>query len=157
MASQSAGILLYRLERQLELFLVHPGGPYWQKKDLGAWSIPKGEFTDKEDPLVAAKREFEEETGVAVSGNFIQLEPIKQKGGKTIYAWAVQGDIDASLIRSNVFSIEWPPGSGKQREFPEIDKAEWFSVEQAREKINPAQATLILQLQLILEARTKPS
>lgn len=147
MANKSAGILLYRRNRHLELFLVHPGGPYWQKKDLGAWSIPKGEFADQEDPLAAAKREFEEETGVAPSGYFIELEPVKQKAGKIIYAWAVEGDIDPSAVKSNVFNIEWPPNSGKRQQFPEVDKADWFGVEEAKEKINPGQATLIVQLQ----------
>jgi predicted NUDIX family NTP pyrophosphohydrolase len=148
MASQSAGILLYKItNRHLELFLVHPGGPFWKKKDLGAWSIPKGEFTDKEEPLAAAKREFEEETGTTLSGNFIELKPVKQKAGKLIYAWAVQGDIDATAISSNFFTIEWPPGSGKRQQFPEVDKAEWFGIEEAKQKINPAQSSLIDELQ----------
>ena len=147
MANQSAGILLYRMKNnRLEIFLVHPGGPFWQKKDLGAWTIPKGEFAT-EDPLTAAKREFEEETGERLYGNFIELTPIKQKAGKTIFAWAVEGDINASTISSNTFIIEWPPKSGKRKEFAEVDRADWFSVEEAQQKINPAQTALITELQ----------
>ena len=147
MANQSAGILLYRRKNdRVELFLVHPGGPFWQKKDIGSWTIPKGEFTDSEEPLEAAKREFEEETGVALSGNFIELTPVKQKAGKRIYAWALEGDVDASGFVSNSFRIEWPPKSGHYKEFPEVDKAEWFSEEEAKEKINPAQARLVDEL-----------
>jgi predicted NUDIX family NTP pyrophosphohydrolase len=147
MANQSAGILLYRIkDNELQLFLVHPGGPFWQKKDLGAWTIPKGEFNDTEEALTAAKREFEEETGAVPSGDFIELSPVKQKAGKLIYAWAVEGDIDASLISSNSFRIEWPPKSGKWKEFPEVDKAEWFDEDKAKEKINPAQTSFIDEL-----------
>lgn len=147
MGKQSAGILLYRSKnKHLEFFLVHPGGPFWQKKDVGAWTIPKGEFTDKEKALEAAKREFEEETGVALSGDFVELPPVKQKAGKLIYAWAVEGDIDASSISSNSFSLEWPPKSGRWKEFPEVDKAEWFKEDEAKEKINPAQTSLIDEL-----------
>jgi predicted NUDIX family NTP pyrophosphohydrolase len=147
MANQSAGILLFRTKaKHIEFFLVHPGGPFWQKKDVGAWTIPKGEYTDDEDPLNAAKREFQEETGVLLTGDFIELSPVKQKAGKLIHAWAVEGDIDASTIVSNSFSMEWPPKSGKQREFPEVDRAEWFGVDTAIEKINPAQTSLIHQL-----------
>ena len=147
MVNQSAGILLYRTKnKHLELFLVHPGGPFWQKKDQGAWTIPKGEFTNDEEALSAAKREFQEETGVTLSGDFIELAPVKQKAGKMIYAWAIEGDIDAASISSNSFSIEWPPKSGKQKEFPEIDKAEWFTENTAKEKINPAQVPLIDEL-----------
>jgi predicted NUDIX family NTP pyrophosphohydrolase len=148
MANQSAGILLYRMgSNGLEVFLVHPGGPFWQKKDLGAWSIPKGEFTSGEEALTAAKREFEEETGTELKGDFIELTPIKQKAGKIIFAWAIEGDIDPSEISSNTFSIEWPPKSGKKKEFPEIDKAGWFGIAEAEQKINPAQAALITELQ----------
>ena len=147
MANQSAGILLYRVKNKVvELFLVHPGGPFWQKKDIGAWTIPKGEFTVTEDALTAAKREFEEETGVALSGNFIELSPVKQKAGKLIHAWAAEGDIDASSISSNSFSLEWPPKSGKRQEFPEVDRAEWFEADKAKEKINPAQTSFIDEL-----------
>ncbi|HKH60519.1 MAG TPA: NUDIX domain-containing protein [Flavitalea sp.] len=152
MVNQSAGILLYRRKsNRIELFLVHPGGPFWQKKDQGAWTIPKGEFTDNEEALEAARREFEEETGVALSGNFIELTPVKQKAGKLIYAWALEGDVDASNIFSNSFKIEWPPKSGRYKEFPEVDKAEWFGKEQAKEKINPAQARLVDELLQKLE------
>lgn len=154
MANQSAGILLYRMKTNgLEVFLVHPGGPFWQKKDLGAWSIPKGEFTTGEEALIAAKREFEEETGTRLTGDFIELTPIKQKAGKMIYAWAVEGDINASEISSNTFSMEWPPKSGKLKQFFEIDKAEWFKVEDAQQKINPAQAAFITELSTKLESK----
>jgi predicted NUDIX family NTP pyrophosphohydrolase len=147
-ANQSAGILLFRKKDQLiELFLVHPGGPYWKKKDLGAWTIPKGEFTNQEEPLAAAKREFQEETGVSLSGGFIPLKPTKQKAGKVIYAWAVEGDIDPLSIRSNFFSMEWPPKSGKRQEFPEVDKAGWFQANEAKQKINPAQVSFIEELE----------
>src|SRR5215212_7662130 len=122
--NKSAGILLFRrINKQIEFFLVHPGGPFWAKKDLGAWSIPKGEYTDGEEPLQAACREFEEETGQAVTGDFIELKPLRQKSGKIVQAWAVEGDMDADNIRSNMFEMEWPPGSGKKKSFPEVDKA----------------------------------
>jgi predicted NUDIX family NTP pyrophosphohydrolase len=144
MAKQSAGILLYRfLNEQLQVFLVHPGGPFFRNKDEGSWSIPKGEFTEDENPLDAAKREFIEETGQKIEGTFIELIPIQQKGGKAVYAWAVEGDIDHNTIVSNLFEIEWPPRSGKRQSFPEIDKAAWFDVEAAKIKINPAQAAFI--------------
>lgn len=144
MPKHSAGILLYRKTPSgPEFFLVHPGGPFFKNKDDGTWSIPKGEFTDDEDPLTAARREFEEETGVALNGNFIPLTPIKQKGGKTVQAWAVEGDIDHENITSNTFTIEWPPHSGKTAIFPEIDRAAWFSYDVAIVKINPAQIALI--------------
>jgi len=147
MAKQSAGILLYRFaDKNLQVFLVHPGGPFFRNKDDGSWSVPKGEFTDDEDPLVAAKREFLEETGQTVEGKFIELEPITQKSGKKVYAWAVEGNIDHETITSNLFEIEWPPRSGKKQAFPEIDRAEWFGVETAGIKINPAQIGLIEQL-----------
>ena len=147
MANQSAGILLYRTKNGVvELFLVHPGGPFWQKKDFGAWSIPKGEFINTEDPLLAARREFKEETGADISGNFIELTPVKQKAGKLIYAWAIQGDIDPSTITSNTFKMEWPPRSGKEQQFAEIDKGEWFGMAEAKQKINPAQVSLINEL-----------
>ena len=144
MAKQSAGILLYRfLNEQLQVFLVHPGGPFFRNKDEGSWSIPKGEFMEDENPLEAAKREFIEETGQKIEGTFIDLAPIRQKGGKTVYAWAVEGDIDHETIVSNLFEIEWPPKSGKRQSFPEIDKAAWFDVEMAKIKINPAQSAFI--------------
>lgn len=140
---KSAGILLYRFKKELELFLVHPGGPFWKAKDNGAWSIPKGEFTDDEQPLLAAKREFEEETGTKIDGDFIELNPIRQKAGKMVYAWGVEGDVDADKIVSNTFKQEWPYKSGKFQTYPEVDKASWFTVEEAKQKINPAQAVLI--------------
>ena len=149
MAKKSAGLLLYRIEKKiLEVFLVHPGGPFWVKKDDGAWSIPKGEFEDDEDPLVAAKRELEEETGFTVSGKFIELTPVKQKGGKIIYAWAVETNIDASLIKkSNLFEIEWPPRSGIKKSLPEIDRATWLKITEAKIKINTGQLPMIEELE----------
>jgi predicted NUDIX family NTP pyrophosphohydrolase len=141
---KSAGILLYRIKENLpEVFLVHPGGPFWKGKEKGAWSVPKGEYPEDEAPLAAAKREFEEETGKAISGTFIELQPVKQKGGKLVLAWAVEGDIDADKIVSNTYKLEWPYKSGKWQSFPEVDKAAWFSIEEARQKINPAQEALI--------------
>jgi predicted NUDIX family NTP pyrophosphohydrolase len=147
MAKQSSGILLYRfINDQLQAFLVHPGGPFFRNKDDGSWSIPKGEFWDDEDPLDAAKREFLEETGQPIDGNFIPLEPVTQKGGKKVFAWAVEGDINHETITSNLFEIEWPPRSGKKQSFPEIDKAAWFDIETAKIKINVAQAAFINDL-----------
>jgi predicted NUDIX family NTP pyrophosphohydrolase len=157
MSKQSAGILLYRKKKKiLEVFLVHPGGPYWIKKDDGAWSIPKGEFEDGEEPLNAAKREFEEETGINISGVFIELNPIKQKSGKIVYAWAVEGDIDPGKIKSNNFEIEWPPKSGKMKSFPEIDKAAWFKIDEARKKTIGGQLPLINELGNRLEKELIP-
>ncbi|HET6769234.1 MAG TPA: NUDIX domain-containing protein [Chitinophagaceae bacterium] len=148
MPQKSAGIVLYRIQNnRVEIFLVHPGGPYWSKKDEGAWSIPKGEFDEKEEPLAAAKREFQEETGIEISGEFIQLNPVKQKGGKMVYAWAVEGDIDPGKIKSNSFEIEWPPRSGKMKSFREIDKAAWFHMIDAKKKIIEAQFALITELE----------
>ena len=142
----SAGLLLYRRCTDLEVFLVHPGGPFWTSKDAGAWSIPKGEFADGEDPLQAAKREFTEETGFTVSGEFRCLDPLKQPGGKIIYAWAIEADCDPAQIRSNLFSLEWPPKSGKMRQYPEVDRAGWFNLSEAGEKILPGQVGFIEQL-----------
>ncbi len=145
---QSAGILLYRIrDSAVEVFLVHPGGPFWTKKDAAAWSIPKGEFESQEDPLEAAKREFEEETGITLEGNFDELTAAKQAGGKVVYAWAIEGDCDPASIRSNTFSLEWPPRSGKRREFPEVDRGQWFSLAQAKEKIVKGQVSLLNELQ----------
>ena len=147
MGKQSAGILLYRKnDNHLQVFLVHPGGPFFKNKDLGVWSIPKGEFLDDEDPFTAAKREFKEETGVDIEGNFIPLDPVILKSGKKVYAWAVEGDIDHATIFSNLFEIEWPPKSGKRQSFPEIDRAGWFEMSEAKEKINAGQAGLIESL-----------
>jgi predicted NUDIX family NTP pyrophosphohydrolase len=153
MPKQSAGILLYRkVNAQLQVFLVHPGGPFFKNEDAGAWSIPKGEFNDDENALLAAKREFLEETGKAVEGVFIKLSPIKLKSGKTVYAWAVEGDIDHDTIVSNVFEIEWPPRSGKKVSFPEVDRAGWFGVDEACVKVNVAQVGLIEELNGLLKA-----
>lgn len=147
MAKTSAGVLLYRRTGSLlEVFLVHPGGPFWAKKEDGAWSIPKGEFAEGEDPVAVAKREFEEETGFPLKGALEALEPVKQTGGKIVYAWASEGEIDASAIHSNTFSIEWPPHSGKNQEFPEVDRASWFDPDTARRKILKSQMPLLEQL-----------
>jgi predicted NUDIX family NTP pyrophosphohydrolase len=152
MAKQSAGIILYRhRDSALEIFLVHPGGPFWKNKDFGAWSIPKGEFDEREDPLQAARREFHEETGCSVEGSFIALRPVRQAGGKMVHAWAVEGDCEAESIRSNSFTIEWPPRSGQRKEFLEVDRAGWFSLELAREKILKGQLMLLDELQRILK------
>jgi len=147
MAKQSAGILMYRFRQGvLEVLLVHPGGPFWAGKDQAAWSIPKGEFSAEEDPLEAAKREFKEELGIQVEGGFLPLGSIKQPNGKTIHVWAVEGDCDVNQIKSNTFSLEWPPKSGKFREFPEVDKADWFTPDLARTKIYKGQMALIDRL-----------
>jgi len=151
----SAGILLHRLRGSgIEVFLVHPGGPFWATKDAGAWSIPKGEFEAGEDPLEAAKREFKEETGFAVAGNFIELTPVKQPGGKVVYAWAVMGDCEADSIKSNTFSLEWPPRSGKRKEFPEVDRAGWFPMAEAREKLLKGQVGFLTRLISTLTANS---
>lgn len=139
--------MLYRIEKKnLEIFLVHPGGPFWKNKDAGAWSIPKGEFDDNEEPLDAAIREMKEETGLTLKGDFIELTPIKQKSGKLVYAFAKEHDLDPSQIKSNEFEIEWPPKSGKKKMFPEIDKAGWVDLRTAREKILDAQWPLVEEL-----------
>ena len=140
----SAGILLFRRRgNDLEFFLVHPGGPFWAKKDDGAWSIPKGEYEAAEDPLEAAKREFLEETGSAIDGDFLPLTPLKQPSGKVISAWSVQGDIDPGALRSNLFEMEWPPRSGKKAQFPEVDRGSWFSPDVARRKLSPGQVPFV--------------
>jgi predicted NUDIX family NTP pyrophosphohydrolase len=152
MANISSGILMYRVrDGELEFLLAHPGGPFWQNKDEGAWTIPKGEVSEGEDPLAAARREFEEETGLRPEGEFIGLSPIRQKSGKRVHAWAVEGDCDPAAIRSNTFTLEWPPRSGRQQEFPEIDRAEFFLLGEARRKINPAQRPLLEELEGILQ------
>ena len=145
----SAGLLMYRESTAMgiEVLLVHPGGPYWAKKDLGAWSIPKGELEPAEDPLAAARREFEEETGFQISGEFRPLAPLKQKSGKTVYAWAVEGDCDPAAIKSNTFSMEWPPHSGRRQEFPEVDRAAWFPLDEAKRRILPGQVGFIESLE----------
>jgi predicted NUDIX family NTP pyrophosphohydrolase len=148
MPKQSAGLLVYRKRgKRLEVFLVHPGGPFWQNKDAGAWSIPKGEFAGGEDSLEVAKREFQEETGMPIEGPFTALESIKQRSGKTVHAWLVEADIDVSQVKSNTFSLEWPPRSGKMQEFPEVDRGEWFEIDAAMEKVNGRQRALLEQLQ----------
>jgi predicted NUDIX family NTP pyrophosphohydrolase len=126
---------MFRRVNALEVFLVHPGGPFWSKKDLGAWSIPKGEYKDGEDPLEAARREFEEETGLTACANFLDLGSLKQAGGKIVAAWAFEGDFDPALLRSNLCQIEWPPRSGRLLEFPEVDRGDWFSLAEAKERI----------------------
>lgn len=147
MAKRSAGILLYRIRAgTLEVLLAHPGGPFWAKKDVGAWTIPKGEIGDGEEPEAAARREFHEETGLAVPDELIGLTPVKQRGGKTVLAWAACGDCDAAQIRSNTFSMEWPPRSGHMQDFPEVDRAAWFGLEEARGKMLPAQIPLLDEL-----------
>ena len=130
----------------MEIFLVHPGGPFWAKKDLGAWTIPKGEIEETERPFDAAKRELEEETGLCVSGDFIELTPVKQKNNKLIYAWALAYDLGDIIIKSNSFEIEWPPKSGKKMTFPEIDRGAWFNTNQAKIKIIQEQTPLITEL-----------
>jgi predicted NUDIX family NTP pyrophosphohydrolase len=148
---KSAGLLFFRNSGGVtEVFLVHPGGPFWAKKDEGAWSIPKGEFGDDEEPLEAAKREFKEETGFTAEGEFEVLDPLRQPSGKIVYAWAVRGDMDASAARSNTFTIEWPKGSGKMREFPEVDRAGWFSLKAARQKLLKGQVAFLDQLEEML-------
>lgn len=147
MARKSAGLLLFRKTAQgLEVLLVHPGGPFWANKDEGAWSIPKGEIDDAEDPMSAARREFEEELGPLPAGVLVPLDQVKQPGGKHVIAWALCADFDTATFRSNTFTIEWPPSSGRQQEFPEIDRAAWFSLDEARRKILKGQAPLLDQL-----------
>jgi predicted NUDIX family NTP pyrophosphohydrolase len=154
MPKKSAGLLLYRGTRaSLEVFLVHPGGPFWANKDDGAWSIPKGELGPGEDPLNAAKREFAEETGLVAKGVYQPLRSVRQTGGKVVYAWSVQCNIDTPAVKSNTFSIEWPPGSGKVREFPEIDRAEWFKISLAKRKILKSQLGLLEQLAGLIAVR----
>jgi predicted NUDIX family NTP pyrophosphohydrolase len=144
---RSAGILAWRRrDGTLELFLVHPGGPFWKNKDDGAWSIPKGEIDPDENPLAAARREFREETGQAIDGTFTALDPVKIASGKVIEAWAIEAEPDASSITSNSFDIEWPPRSGKTQAFPEVDRAAWFPGPTALQKITPGQVPLLVQL-----------
>jgi len=138
---------MFRRMNGLEVLLVHPGGPFYAKKDDGVWSIPKGEYEDGEDPLTVAKREFEEETCFSVDGKFIPLSPLKLPSGKVVSAWALEGDCDASEISSNTFRMEWPPRSGWFPEFPEVDRAEWFDIETARSKITKGQAGFLDQLE----------
>ena len=152
MSKFSAGILLYRFTNgKLEVLIAHPGGPFWANKDLGAWSIPKGLVAPGEDTLKAAQREFLEETGHQVSGDFIRLTPVKLRAGKIVIPFAIEHDLDATSLKSNTFTREWPPGSGRQQQFPEIDRAEWCNVETAKIKLNPAQADIVDELVKRLE------
>jgi predicted NUDIX family NTP pyrophosphohydrolase len=150
-AKESAGLLLFRrLAGELEVLLVHPGGPFWARKDLGAWSIPKGEYEPGEDPLAAARREFAEETGLRLEGEFIALTPCRQRSGKIVRAFAIEGDCNPETIRSNTFTIEWPPRSGRQQTFPEVDRAAWFTVEKTKEKLLAGQVGLAEELASLL-------
>ncbi len=149
-SKQSAGLLVFRRKMgEAEVFLAHMGGPFWAKKDEGAWTIPKGEF-HSEKPFEAALREFQEETGLRPEGNFLELAPVKQAGGKTVFAWAVEWDCDATSIRSNTFNLEWPKGSGRMREFAEVDRAGWFSIAEARRKILKGQVPFLEQLERVV-------
>ena len=151
MAKNSAGLLLYRIRGgTLEVFLAHPGGPFWAKKDLGVWSIPKGEIDEGEEPLGAARREFEEETGFRPEGIFRELTPVRQRSGKIVHAWAVEGDCDPTALRSNTFTLEWPPRSGRMQEIPEVDRGGWFAVDPAKEKILEGQRGLLDELRRLI-------
>ena len=153
MTRRSAGILLYRRRRgRIEVFLVHPGGPFWRKRDDAAWSIPKGEFEPPEAPLDAARREVAEETGLRLDGDFLALAPQKQSDGKIVSVWALEGDADPAAVRSNSFALEWPPRSGKVQDFPEIDRAAWFDLETARRKIHKGQTGFLDELAARLES-----
>jgi predicted NUDIX family NTP pyrophosphohydrolase len=144
MPKKSAGLLMFRERaRELEVLLVHPGGPFWARKDEGAWSIPKGEIDEGEDPLTAARREVAEELGTAPEGHFVPLEPVRQPGGKIVHAWAIAADIDPDTITSNTFEMEWPPRSGRRQRFPEVDRAAWFTMSEARAKILRGQLPIL--------------
>lgn len=144
---RSAALLVYKRSKTgIHVFLVHPGGPFWAKKDLGAWSIPKGEFDDTEDGLAAARREFFEEVGQTIDGTFIALTPVKQRGGKVVHAWAVEGEVDAAAVKSNEFEMEWPPRSGRTARFPEVDRGQWFPTAEALRRILPSQAPILEEL-----------
>jgi predicted NUDIX family NTP pyrophosphohydrolase len=152
MAARSAGILLYRRRDQaLEVLLVHPGGPLWARRDAGAWSLPKGEYAAGEDGLAAARREFAEELGISPpDGQVLELGEVRQKSGKVVSAWALEGNLDVTALASNTFALEWPPRSGKTQEFPEVDRAQWFTLREARERVNPAQVALLERLEASL-------
>ena len=153
MPKASAGLLMYRKRNgQLEVLLVHLGGPFWKKKDSGAWFVPKGEITSGESELLAAQREFQEETGLVPTGEFLSLGSVKHKSGKTVTAWAFAGDCDPASLKSNTFEMEWPPKSGKRAQFPEIDRAEFFTVDRAREKMHPAEFEFLTRLEKLLES-----
>jgi predicted NUDIX family NTP pyrophosphohydrolase len=148
----SAGLLMYRVRAgHLEVLLVHPGGPYWLNKDAGAWTIPKGLVDEGEDLLESAKREFEEETGVKPNGEFLPLGQVKQKAGKVVHAWAFEGDLDPTTIKSNTYKEQWPPKSGQWKTFPEVDRADFFSIEEGKKKINQAQAEFLSRLEALLQ------
>ena len=156
MAATSAGILMYRRSgNAVEVLLVHPGGPFWRKRDLGAWSIPKGELDDGEDPEVAARREFEEELGVKTDGPLQSLDQVRQRAGKIVHAYALEGDLDVGSIKCNEVSIEWPPRSGRTTTFPEIDRADWFDLDVARKKILEGQRPLLDRLEGYLRGGLK--
>ena len=158
MSRLSAGLLMYRIRNgAVQVLLAHPGGPFFRNKDAGSWSIPKGEPAAGEDLLATAQREFTEETGIHPAGPFLPLRPVKQKGGKLVHAWAFQGDCDPQAIRSNTFSIEWPPKSGRQAQFPEIDRAEFLDLNAAQKKIKAGQEGLIVELAAILKDKFPPS
>jgi predicted NUDIX family NTP pyrophosphohydrolase len=151
---RSAALLVYKRTQQgIQVFLVHPGGPFWAKKDLGAWSIPKGEFDETEDGLAAARREFLEEVGQRIDGAFIALTPVKQKGDKLVHTWAVEGEVDEAAVRSNEFEMEWPPRSGRKARFPEVDRGQWFAIEEAARRILPGQAPILRELVARLGSR----
>ena len=151
---RSAALLVYKQAPDgIQVFLVHPGGPFWAKKDLGAWSIPKGEFDDGEDGLVAAKREFFEEVGQRIDGAFVALTPCKQKGGKVVHAWAVEGEVDEAAVKSNEFELEWPPRSGRKARFPEVDQGRWFAIPEAKRRILASQLPILDELLTKLDSR----
>lgn len=153
MPKRSAGLIMYRRPKgRLEVFLVHPGGPFWLKKDIGSWSIPKGECDEDEDPLEAARREFHEETGFAAMGQFLELGAVKQAGGKVVAAWAFEGDCNPADLVSNICRMEWPPRSGRSLEFPEVDRGGWFSIAEAKERILKSQEPLLQKLSLGLQS-----
>jgi len=157
MGKESAGLLLYRRRGGiLEVFLVHPGGPFWAKKDLGSWSLPKGEFPPGEDPLTAARREFAEETGFPAAGSFLPLTPLRQPSGKVIHAWALEGDCAPDALRSNTFTLEWPPKSGRLKEFPEVDRAAWFPLQEAKNRIIPGQVGFLEELERLQRSGPSP-
>ncbi|HEY6561046.1 MAG TPA: NUDIX domain-containing protein [Polyangiaceae bacterium] len=150
MSKVSAGLIMYRIRERLEVLLVHPGGPLWKNKDEGAWSIPKGEAAEGEELLSVALREFTEETALVPRPPYTPLTPIKQKSGKTVHAWACEGDCDPGIIRSNTFDMEWPPRSGKTATFPEVDRADFFDLTEGRRKLNPSQAAFLDELEKVI-------